>query len=426
MLTLKSKSKLSVQANPLRSVLSLNVPHRKKVRHPKFAHNQFYKPTYDVLLYPNVVATISTLPDICRALANIWRSISNRDIFFERKRGNLPTYFGTRYMCVKFCNIDASPSLLVAAAAAGKNVEYMPQDLTCTPYMRIRVDSLQVAAFIVARWCYRTGQHPTNIITLHQTKKGMVEDVTRTQLCCPFRLETIISNTQPISVALGAAATILCTPQPDKPEDVYNIPFVRSSQNIGENIASLRRKTETLCIDKVTNLVEDAKDCFENFVSNYERWFEKRFEALCNDYKNRYLSRMGMWRGVTYKCGKSVYASCRYNETTTFAQEDAEVANIISAKFACPDILDKYAVLNVRGAADLVATHKELLLIALDFAQHQTNNTPVEPIAKKNYVVSLDERIASLERLIKRTRCNKRPPLLKELERLKRQLHSTC
>ena len=428
MLTLRPKTKPRETTNPLRAVMSVNVPHRKKIRPPKFAHNDFFRRTFDLCLYPNIVATIADLPEACRSLANIWREISNRDIYYERKIGNLPAYFGTRYMCVEFSEKDLSPSLLSDIAKEAHNVDYLPANFACYPYLRLRVDSLQVACFILSRWCFRTGQNPTNIAWYRTTrvrnKSRVVEDHERTQLCDPFRVEAIVSEYKPDFVNFGSCARLYCTPQPVQPEHVYNIPFVRSTQNIGEIVGKLRAKSEENCINKISGLLVEADNNFDNYVSNYQKWVHERYSKLVSNHKRRYFSRMGFWNAIK-NVGSSRYSDARYRAIGSIAELDAMEFNDRLTRLVCPDILERYTQgLRFPLASELVAKHKELFDMCVKMLPKLYNKLPdIEDKAERVDVENtLLEQIERLETLIKRTRRNNKPPLLKELHKLKEKL----
>lgn len=425
MLTLRPKTKQIETTNPLRAILSVNVPQRKKIRPPKYAHNDFFRPTYDVLLFPNIISCVSDLPDACRSLASIWREISNRDIYYERRKGNLPAYFGTRFMCVEFSEKDLTPSLLTDIALTCKDVDTLPSNLACYPYMRIRVDSLQIATFIMSKWLWRTGQCPTQINWTYERvkagKKYIAEDSERCQLCDPFRIEKIVEDLKPLRVRLGSACTLLCTPQPERPEHVYNIPFTRVTQNIGESVQSLRQKTEKRCIDKVSGLLNQAEESLDRFTRRYSEWITDRHYNMVSRHKRRYFSRMGMWNA--YKYYNDSYASSRYRSIGAIADFDAEKADRLLASLACPDVLYKYTEYGTRfpKAHLLVAKHKELFAICSRLLEEQKEKATTTTLAGVSTPVELpiDEQIQYLEALIRRTRSKNKAVLQVELAKLK-------
>lgn len=425
MLTLRPKTKQKETTNPLRAILSVNVPERKKIRPPKYAHIDFFRPTYDVLLFPNIIASVSDLPDACRSLASIWRVISNRDIYYERRKGNLPAYFGTRFMCVEFSEKDLTPSLLTDIALTCKDVDTLPSNLACYPYLRIRVDSLQIATFIMSKWLWRTGQCPTQIDWTYERvkagKKFIDEDSERCQLCDPFRIEKIVEDMKPLRVRLGSACTLLCTPQPERPEHVYNIPFTRVTQNIGESVQSLRLKTEKRCIDKVSGLLNQADESLDRFTSRYIEWLADRHYNMVSRHKRRYFARMGMWNAVKFY--NDSYAGCRYRSIGAMADFDAENADRLLAHLACPDILVKYTEHGTRfpKAHLLVAKHKELFAICSRLIKERKEDNAPTTLAGISTPLELpiDEQIEYLEALIRRTRSKNKAVLQLELAKLK-------
>lgn len=237
MVTIKNKKTRAKLLTPAAAIHSINVPLRKKNRGPTIACQDFQNRTISVKLFANVVCSISELPETAAGILDIWRKITNNDIRYQQRCNNLPAFLGVRDLCVSCSSVALNENDVYFGVLA---------DYNCYPYIRLLIDNVQVAVFIIMSWCRRTGQMPLTYSVTFVNKKEQLRttsyDLNKSN---PYLFEKLIELKDVHSISFGGAAEIYCSPV-DRNTDLYNIPGVRVSQKFGHqlNVYAMRHIKE--------------------------------------------------------------------------------------------------------------------------------------------------------------------------------------
>lgn len=226
MATIKNKGAKAKLTSPARAIHSIIVPLRKKNRPPTIALQDFQNRTITANLFPNVYCSISELPKTARGIANIWRQILNSDIRYQQQQNALPAFLGCRDLCCKFSSVALTEVDVYGGTLANYDVY---------PYLRLSMDSIHVAVFIIMSWCRRTGQLPRTYDVTYVNNGKLYSTTYYIEKSNPYLFEKLLQEKHVKSIKFGAAAEIINAPT-DRSEDLYNIPGVRVSQKFGHQI----------------------------------------------------------------------------------------------------------------------------------------------------------------------------------------------
>lgn len=261
----------------------------------------------------------------------------------------MPSYLGVRNVCVKFSDVHLSVT------------DYYLDDVAdedCMPYLRIFIDNYQVGAFILQRWCARTGQTPHQYQIIERVKDdivGYTEDIYK---CNPLKLEALCEVPTIERIAFGSAAQILCG-EVDPMRDLYNIPYVRTSSKFGKKlntyaIRNIKQREE----ERQQTELERARIMRKRDAKSYAR-INNRVSVMRNTYKDVHLAFLGFYTYGRNKQYKQRYAEARYNAVGKLASLDAAELDKRLAAMHAPDILK-----TIHKADDLITEHRELEAIA--------------------------------------------------------------
>lgn len=226
MAVIKQRHKAKKLNAPQASITSVIVPMREKNRPPQLSRQEFRNRTITICLYPNIICSIFELQKFALHLSKIWRKITNNDIRYQQKMNQLPAFLGTRDICVQFS----------ASCLRPKDIPYNELCLyDSMPYLRITLDNVQVATFIVMSWCKRTGQMPLKYSVVTNVKGKLKAEEFDMVKSCPFMFVELLRIKNVTAIQFGAVAELL-NYECDRDIDFYNIPGVRCSQKFGTQI----------------------------------------------------------------------------------------------------------------------------------------------------------------------------------------------
>lgn len=226
MATIKNKGAKAKLTSPARAIHSIIVPLRKKNRPPTIALQDFQNRTITANLFPNVYCSVSELPAAATGIIDIWRKILNSDIRYQQQQNALPAFLGCRDLCCKFSSATLTESDVFGGTLA---------DFDTYPYLRLTMDNIQVAVFIIMSWCRRTGQLPRTYDVTYVNNGKLYSTTYYIEKSNPYLFEKLMQEKHVESIKFGAAAEIINAPT-DRNEDLYNIPGIRVSQKFGHQL----------------------------------------------------------------------------------------------------------------------------------------------------------------------------------------------
>lgn len=357
MALIKHKTNKRKSASTAAKIPSIIVPSRNKNRPPQLAWQDFRNRTICVCLYPNIVCRISELPQTCVAILKVWRSILNEDIRYQHRLSNLPSFLGVRNVCVNFSNAQHVNTL-----------DYILDDIDnedCYPYLRLFIDNIQVAAFIVQRWCVRTGCAPHTYSIIEHLEGELQSHDVECYKCNPFLIEHLCTNNAVHSIKFGAAATIYCE-YVDPRTDLYNIPYVRCSSKFGKKLNTYAvRNAKRRIAEKRDNQINKARSKLKGYVEA-AAFLDARKESLYNNVAPVHRSYLGSYTYGRYKQYNKRYDTARFHAVGMYANWSAEELDDEIAKQVLPE-----EALQVPQADEFVEAHKELTRIAHAAVQNQ-------------------------------------------------------
>lgn len=330
MRTIKNKGSIAKLTSPARAIHSIIVPLRKKNRPPQIATQDFQNRTFSVKLFPNVCCSISELPDTAAGLLDVWRKITNNDIRYQQRCNAIPAFLGCRDVCCKFSSAVLNECDIYGGVLA---------DYDTYPYLRITLDNIQVAVFIIMQWCRRTGQMPLTYSVVHVTKGNKLYtsnyDLNKSN---PYLFEQLILLKDVHSIAFGAAAEIVCTPI-DRQTDLYNIPNIRVSQKFGHQLNTyamrhIKEVREALQRGEIKKMRNMRSEKHRNAIARIEYNERKAYLTKTNVGRSYY-------GGFTY----NTWAGSRYERARNKgsnhldAQEVTIQTNEALAKIHAPELL---------------------------------------------------------------------------------------
>lgn len=349
MAVIKQRYKPKQLNAPQTSITSVIVPMREKNRPPQLSRQEFRNRTVTICLYPNIVCSIWELQKFALHLSKIWRAITNNDIRYQQKHNQLPAFLGTRDICVQFS----------ASCLRPKDVPYNELCLfDSLPYLRITIDNVQVATFIVRAWCKRTGQMPLKYSVVTNVKGELVGEEFDMVKSNPFMFHELLKVKNVEAIQFGAVAELL-NYECDRDIDFYNIPGVRCSQKFGTQINGyalrhIREHREWLQqgeIQRAKVMRSKAHAASIQYLEEKKRKRQYCYAPISDSFYGRYF----------YKHeSKGNYSSAfAHSGRIANAFRDAEYmtmkTNELLAKEYAPEVL-----VNVVEAEELIADHREL------------------------------------------------------------------
>ena len=197
MVTIKNKGIGPKLPSPARAITSIIVPFREKNRPPQLAHQEFANRPITICLYPNYRCSIEELPAVALRLNKIWREITNHDIRYQQKRGNIPSFLGIRDLCVK----TSYSGIRLERLTYNDLVNY-----DCYPYLRITLDSVRVATFIIRNWSARTAQIAHEYSVCEMVNGVLSSHTFDLYKSNPYYFEQLAKLKNIHSIAFGASA----------------------------------------------------------------------------------------------------------------------------------------------------------------------------------------------------------------------------
>lgn len=250
MAIIKKKGYRVAQANPARAITSVIVPFREKNRDPQKAIQEFANRTITLYLFAGIYCTISELQKTMHHIVKIWRRILNNDIRYQQKMDNLPSFLGVRDTCVRF----SSPDIL---GANDTDPDTLELDEKVYPYLRVTIDNLQVATFILMKWCYHIGLRPHNVSWVSKNKRGKDTDFIDFYKCTPLFIEHLLQSNEDIRVVNFGEAGYITREFVDRNRELYNIPTIRVSQKFGTSLSVYStRKLQRLRDEQMAGTLE--------------------------------------------------------------------------------------------------------------------------------------------------------------------------
>lgn len=250
MAIVKKKGYRVVQTNPARAITSVIVPLREKNRDPQIALQEFANRTITLYLFAGIYCTISELQKTMHHIVKIWRRILNNDIRYQQKMDNLPSFLGVRDTCVRF----SSPDLLGVNDTDPDSKEL---DEKVYPYLRITIDNLQVATFILMKWCYHIGLRPHQVSWICKKKRQTDANFIDFFKCTPLFVEHLMNFNNDIRVVQFGEAGYITREFVDRNHELYNIPTIRVSQKFGTSLSVYStRKLQRLRDEQLAGTLE--------------------------------------------------------------------------------------------------------------------------------------------------------------------------
>lgn len=232
----KNKDHSNKKAKTAATFSSVIVIDGYTLRPVKKASTAFRNSTMFVSLFTNKNCSFSELYEYASYLSKLWRSIINKDVKYQQKLDNLPSFVGVRHICFRpLCNE------------------------TFEPYIVVELDNIQAAAFVARCWCKRTGQMPREFSIATRSANNrpvvIVEEYHKSQ---PLYIELMWERykCKLERLTFGAAVAIEKT---NKAFEAHVIPVqgVRCSQSFGtEKNIYTKRKIQKLYDSKAAGTLE--------------------------------------------------------------------------------------------------------------------------------------------------------------------------
>ena len=249
----------------------------RRVRRIRPATQVFQNRTIRVDLNPRVRCSIEELPEAFTSLLNIWRAIVNRDLRYQQRLGNLPTFVGVRNLCVT-------------------SSVFMDETI-CYPSLRIFVDNTQVAAFIVSRWAIRTGILP-RIYSVVEADNCYEDTFHKSN---PFHIETLLRDSNVLSLRFGAAAEIHTRVYDDDfKRDTFPIAGFAISRPFGNRVSvyAMRHVYRSFVDTHLSDFIDNVLNHNNQFTRRwaFDRWVTQQVKRVHRSYygvykySSRYLS----------------------------------------------------------------------------------------------------------------------------------------
>lgn len=349
MTVIKQRYKPKKLNAPQASIHSVIVPMREKNRPPQLSHQDFRNRTITICLYPNIVCSIWELQKFAGHLSKIWRAITNNDIRYQQKHNQLPAFLGTRDICVQFS----------ASCLRPKDVPYNELCLyDSMPYLRVTLDNAQVATFIIASWCKRTGQMPLKYSVVTNVK-GKVEaeeyDMVKSN---PFMFTHLLRMKNVEAIQFGAVAELL-NYECDRDIDFYNIPGVRCSQKFGtqingyalKHLRELREWQQQGEIQRARVMRSKLHASSIQYLEEKKRKRQYYYAPISDSFYGRYKYKLG---GGTRYGSAYEHAHTRCGNWRN-AEDMTNKTNELLAKEYAPEVLKE-----VVSGEELIQEHREL------------------------------------------------------------------
>ena len=229
MATIKNKGIKGQLTSPACAIHSVIAP-LQKIRAPKLTTQNFQFGTITLHLFPNICCSIWELKEFTQKMVDTFRKIVNSDIRYQQRKSNIPAFLGVRDVCVKFS----------AAAIRPEDIKFEQLVLyDCYPYLRITIDSIEVAVFIIRCWCRRLGLAPLHYSVVEEVKRNGKKELVANDYYLnksnPYLFKELVRIKSVQAIKFGAAAEIL-TYQVDRKKDIWSIPTIRVSQKFGQQI----------------------------------------------------------------------------------------------------------------------------------------------------------------------------------------------
>lgn len=350
MATIKNKNIRLAKLSKARVITSIIVPFREKNRAPKLAAQDFRNSTISLFLFPGVYCSVSELPKTMHKLVEVFRSITNCDIRYQQKQDNLPSFLAVRDCCVRF----SSPEV-INVRPSDVNPDVL--DEIVWPYLRITIDNVQVAAFIIKSWCARIGAAPHVFEWCFRKDGKLFADSCDFFKCTPLYVERLCEDLNIETIQFGKAAKISTLPV-DRNSDLYNIPGVRASQKFGTSLSIYSTR-------KLQRIREaQAKGTLERIrIGRNSRGAIEAIEWRRAVNKQRYMAMTG-WdlfpSHFYHSRGAGMYNGQRYNAIGKYGNWSAERTDKEIARMRSPKLLERFP-----DADDIIMEFDELKNIAL-------------------------------------------------------------
>ena len=286
MAVIKQRNKPKELNAPQATITSVIVPMREKNRPPQLSRQEFRNRTITICLYPNIICSIWDLQKFAQHLSKIWRAITNNDIRYQQKHNQLPAFLGTRDICVQFSSSCLRP----------KDIPFNELCLyDSMPYLRITLDNVQVATFIVASWCKRTGQMPLKYSVVTNVKGKMESEEFDTNKSNPYMFVELLRLKNVTAIQFGAVAELL-NYECDRDIDFYNIPGVRCSQKFGtqingyalKHLRELREWQQRGEIQRAIVMRDKANASAVQYLEEKKRKRQYYYAPISDSYYGRY------------------------------------------------------------------------------------------------------------------------------------------
>lgn len=347
MAIIKKKGYRVVQTNHARAITSIIVPLREKNRDPQKAIQEFANRTITLYLFAGVYCTISELQKTMHQIVKIWRRILNNDIRYQQKMDNLPSFLGVRDTCVRF----SSPDLLGVNDIDPNSKEL---DEKVYPYLRVTIDNLQVATFILLKWCYHIGLRPHNVSWIRKNKRQTETEFVDLYKCTPLFIEHLLKSNEDIRIVNFGEAGYITREYVDRNHELYNVPTIRVSQKFGTSLSVYStRKLQRLRDEQLAGTLERIRRGDRSKAVHRMEW--NRIEA-----KRRYAcvseSNVAPWY-YSEQYFQSYYRQ-RDVAVKRCAKYDAQKTDEALAKVHAPQLVEKLP--DARDILDTIKTLKEI------------------------------------------------------------------
>lgn len=348
MVTIKNKGTKPKLQTPARAITSVIVPFREKNRPPQLATQEFANRTITICLYPNYRCSIEELPAVALRLNKLWREITNHDIRYQQKRGNIPSFIGIRDLCVK----TSFSGIRLERLTYNDLVNY-----DCYPYLRITLDSVRVATFIIRNWSARTAQIAHEYSVCEMVNGVLSSHTFDLYKSNPYYFEQLAKLKNIHSIAFGASAEMLFY-EVDRTEDFYNIPGVRCSTKFGTvlNTYAIRRIKE-IQEEQQKGEIEKARLLRSKGDSDFLarlKWQKIKHYLYATAVSDSYYGRRAyVWNKSSH------YAGELGRFIRTEVSHDCRDTEKKLAELHAPELLQK-----IVGADTLIAEHRKLEAIA--------------------------------------------------------------
>ena len=314
-----------------------------RLRKPRIASQSFRFGTIQFTLHPNIVCGLNDLSQVVQLMLSTWRAILNSDVRYQQGCGNLPAFLGVRNICVRFSDVQ------MLSAAAPSSID----DVRCYPYFRVFIDNAQVAAFIIARWCARTGQLPRDFSVIERSRAGKYSSYVEAMYkSSPYYVEVLLRNRDIEAIKFGAAAEISKVVRDvDYSTDCIALAGVLCSRKFGctMSVNAMRSVAARRSAQALASFYDVVLGCSEDrsYATNrwrFNRWVWRDYSQLRRSYYGGYL-----YSGGT----RSRYEAARdrlMNNPSLCTRSAAALRNIAAARGHCPDILNDDVLQDVKDA----------------------------------------------------------------------------